>query len=84
MTLRLNLKHALNKSFKFGIYLFVAWKMMRNKFLWALLHNLGMIVFVILIAKSGSSANQILLSIVAIVYWVLGFVTIFKKNSNEV
>jgi len=52
---------------------------MRNKLILAFLHNLGMILLVVLIANSGSSANQIILSVVAIVYWLLGFFMIHRK-----
>lgn len=38
-----------------------------------------MILFVLLIAYSRSSANQIILSIMAVVYWLLGYVVIYKK-----
>lgn len=48
----------------------------------AFFHNLGMVLFVVLIAHSGSSENQIILSIVAIVYWLSGFVMIYKRNKQ--
>ena len=54
-------------------------KTMRNKLTMTLLHNLGMILFIILIAYNRSSVNQIILSIIAVVYWVLGYVIIYKK-----
>lgn len=53
---------------------------MRNKPVLVLLHNLGMILFVFLISFSRSSANQIILSVIAVVYWLLGYVMIYRKR----
>jgi len=55
-------------------------KMIRNKTILALLHNLGMILFVLLIALNRSSANQIFLSFVAVAYWLIGYVMIYRKK----
>ena len=52
---------------------------MRNKLTMTLLHNLGLILFIILGAYIRSSVNRIILSIIAVVYWVLGYVIIYKK-----
>lgn len=53
--------------------------MMRNKPVLALLHNLGMILFVLLIALNKSAANQIILSVMAVVYWLLGYIMLYRK-----
>ena len=44
----------------------------------ALLHNLGMVLFLFLIASNKSPANQIVLSVVAVVYWMPGYLMIYK------
>lgn len=53
---------------------------MRNKPVLILLHNLVMILFVLLIAYSRSSANQIILSVIAVVYWLMGYVLIYRRK----
>jgi len=54
--------------------------MMNYKPILVLLHNLGMILFVLLIAYNRSSANQILLSVLAITYWLSGYILIYRRK----
>jgi len=48
-----------------------------------LLHNLLMVFFVILIVFNQSFQNQVLISTIALAYWVLGLVFIYKKRSTN-
>jgi hypothetical protein len=53
-----------------------------KKYLLALLHNLVMIFFVILIAYNRSFENQVLISIIASVYWIVGYVLIYGEKKS--
>ena len=47
-----------------------------------LLHNLGMSLLVIWISFFRSTTNQILLSVAAVIYWVLGCVLIYRVKKT--
>jgi len=70
-----------SNNLKYAIMFFYFWgRMMRNKPVLMLLHNLGMILFVLLIAANSSPANQIILSAIAVMYWLTGYVVIYRRN----
>lgn len=59
----------------------IAWKVMGKPIL-VLLHNLGMSLLVIWISFFRSTTNQILLSVAAVIYWVLGCVLIYRVKKT--
>jgi len=54
-----------------------------SKPIWVLLHNLGMILLIILISFIRSTTNQILVSAVAIIYWLLGWIMIYRRKDTS-